>query len=208
MKTTVGSCVKFIILPLTLLLFFLSGCSSNCFEKTVEYYEAVPTTLKNSVVSKETYTYMQPYVETVCGKNFSYSLNYSDKVWLDKNLSNKYNTLKRIVYLTNKESQLGEFGFKMIYVDGSDIIKTSDNITKTFVSANATKKLFLLWKTTYGVNKDVKLSLENIPQFKDSSTCKRVVKYTNTTGIRNLTKNYNTTKTSNVIKTKKILVCD
>ncbi|MBU0461328.1 MAG: hypothetical protein KJ574_01945, partial [Nanoarchaeota archaeon] len=198
------------LLAILAVFLVISGCgTSNCVEKQVKYYERMPVTQTNEQVEPEEYTYQQPSVETICGSDFDYIVEYEDKFWLDEPLVlGEPNQIKRTVYIRNNEKQVGQFGFDILHLENGTIVKRTLNPAKTLVAAEGTRTLYLAWSTDYALGKDIKIDVIDVPRLSGDETCERIVRYTNVTGVRNNTITSESTSYENVIKMKTVKVCD
>ncbi|MFC1753082.1 hypothetical protein ACFL96_06765 [Thermoproteota archaeon] len=210
MITTRGLVKCLVVLLLLAVSITMFGCGPNdCVDKQVKYYERVPVTQANSHVEQETYTYQQPSVEQICGKEFSYEVTYDDKFWIDEPaVEGEINQVKRTAFIHNHENKIGEFGFDLLYMEDGAIVERTINPSKTLVAANGERRLFLAWATEYAPGKDIKIDVIDVPQSSGEETCQKIVKYTNLTGVRDKTVTSESTSYENVIKTKTVTVCD
>ena len=195
---------------MALVLLVLAGCSGGgCREVEEKYYEKVPVTNSDVVSHEEAYTYQQPNVIEVCGKDFEYEVYYDDPFWLfDTKDPQEPNQLKRTVYIKNDENTLGQFEFDVLFTVDGQVVERSLNPTKSLVDSQQARRLFLVWNTPYSPDKNIEIDVIDVPQLKDQSTCRKIVEYTNKTGTRTVTSTLNDTTYKNVIKTRTKTVCD
>lgn len=188
----------------------IAGCGEKeCVEKQVKYYEQEPVTKMTDHVEQESYTYEQPSVEVICGRDFEYEVRYEDSFWLDEKVLGEPNQVKRTVYIKNFESKVGQFTFDILHLGNGKIIDRSLNPSKTLVSENGERRLFLAWYTDYAPGKDIQIDVIDVPQIREGmDECRKIIKYTNQTGVRDNVVTTETTSYENVIKTKTVTVCN
>ena len=211
MITLRGLIRRFLVILLVIVIAIsMMGCGEkSCVEKQVKYYENVPITQTNAHTEQESYTYQQPSVEEICGNDFGYSLEYGDRFWLSTPVvEGEHNQVKRTAYIHNAEDRIGEFGFDILYLEDGKIVERTKNPSKTLVDAQGNKRLFLAWNTPYASGKDVKIDIIDVPQMTGAETCRRIVSYTNMTGVRDKVIETESTSYENVIKTKTVTVCN
>ena len=186
----------------------LSGCSQNCREIEVKYYDKVPVMVNKTSSETETYTYEEPVMVENCSDR-SFNVTFGEKRWIYEGTEEgDYNKVQREIIIHNIFNKVREFEFYKLYVEGGKIVEKTKGTYMQLVGPNDEERLFVGWNTEYDPKKDTAIEIVRVSD-NQIATCLQEIKYIEKTGVRNkVVLVEELVENKNIIKTRTELKCD